>query len=87
MGPKIELSLRESIPAAKVRQMYVSIDHGPVQFRAQNARFWLPQGVTSPCGDSVVWILWKGGSHNFDWVRFENRIQSWAQKAAQKGGR
>jgi hypothetical protein len=57
MGPKIELSLRESILAAKVRQMHVSIDYGPVQFRAQNGRFWLPQGVASPCGDSVAWIL------------------------------
>jgi VWFA-related protein len=43
----LELSLMESIPAAKVRQMYVSIDYGPVQFRTQNVRFWLSQDVTT----------------------------------------
>ena len=43
----LELSLMESIPAAKVLQMYASIDYGPVQFRTQNVRFWLPQDVTT----------------------------------------
>jgi len=43
----LELSLMESIPAAKVLQMYASIDYGPVQFRTQNVRFWLPLEVTT----------------------------------------
>jgi VWFA-related protein len=43
----LELSLMEGIAAAKLQRMYASIDYGPVQFRTQNVKFWLPQGVTS----------------------------------------
>jgi VWFA-related protein len=43
----LELSLMEGIGAAKLRRMYASIDYGPVQFRTQNVKFWLPQDVTS----------------------------------------
>ena len=39
----LETSLMEAVPAANVRQMYLSIDYAPVQFRTQNARVWLPQ--------------------------------------------
>ena len=43
----LELSLMQSISAAHVRKMYVSIDYGPVQFRTRNVKFWLPMDVTS----------------------------------------
>jgi VWFA-related protein len=39
----LETSLMEAIPAANVRQMYLSVDYAPVQFRTQNTRVWLPQ--------------------------------------------
>jgi VWFA-related protein len=38
----LETSLMEAIPAANVRQMYLSVDYAPVQFRTQNTRVWLP---------------------------------------------
>ncbi|MGB7026759.1 MAG: VWA domain-containing protein [Candidatus Acidiferrum sp.] len=41
----LETSLMEAIPAANVRQMYLSIDYAPVQFRTENVRVWLPQAV------------------------------------------
>jgi VWFA-related protein len=41
----LETSLMEAVPAANVRQMYLSIDYAPVQFRTENARFWLPQAA------------------------------------------
>ena len=41
----LETSLMEAVPAANVRQMYLSIDYAPVQFRTQNVRVWLPQAV------------------------------------------
>jgi len=39
----LETSLMEAIPAANVRQMYLSVDYAPVQFRTRNTRVWLPQ--------------------------------------------
>jgi VWFA-related protein len=39
----LETSLMEAVPAANVRQMYLSIDYAPVQFRTENTRVWLPQ--------------------------------------------
>jgi VWFA-related protein len=41
----LETSLMEAVPAANVRQMYLSIDYAPVQFHAQNVRAWLPQAA------------------------------------------
>ncbi|MGC0772943.1 MAG: VWA domain-containing protein [Candidatus Acidiferrum sp.] len=41
----LETSLMEAIPAANVRQMYLSIDYAPVQFRTENVRVWLPEAV------------------------------------------
>ena len=41
----LETSLMEAIPAANVRQMYLSVDYAPVQFRTQNTRVWLPQAA------------------------------------------
>jgi VWFA-related protein len=41
----LETSLMEGIPATNVRQMFLSIDYSPVQFRTQNVRVWLPQAV------------------------------------------
>lgn len=41
----LETSLMEPVLAADVRQMYLSIDYAPVQFRTQNERIWLPQSV------------------------------------------
>jgi len=41
----LETSLMEAIPAANVRQMYLSIDYAPVQFRTLNERVWLPQAA------------------------------------------
>jgi VWFA-related protein len=41
----LETSLMEAIPAANVRQIYLSVDYAPVQFRTQNTRVWLPQDV------------------------------------------
>lgn len=41
----LETGLMEAIPAANVRQKYLSIDYAPVQFRTQNVRVWLPQAV------------------------------------------
>jgi VWFA-related protein len=41
----LETSLMEAVPAANVRQMYLSIDYAPVQFRTQDVRVWLPQAV------------------------------------------
>jgi VWFA-related protein len=41
----METSVMESIPAANVLHMYLSIDYGPVQFRTQNSRLWLPKAV------------------------------------------
>jgi VWFA-related protein len=43
----LETSLMKAIPAANVRQMYLSIDYAPVQFRTENARVWLPQAVAA----------------------------------------
>jgi len=39
----LETSLMEAVPAANVRQMYLSIDYAPVQFRTENVRVWLPK--------------------------------------------
>jgi hypothetical protein len=41
----LEMSVMEPLPAAKVQHMYLSIDYGPVQFRTQNSRLWLPKAV------------------------------------------
>jgi VWFA-related protein len=41
----LETSLMEAVPTANVRQMYLSIDYAPVQFRTQDVRVWLPQAV------------------------------------------
>lgn len=41
----LETSLMEAIPAANVRQMYLSVDYAPVQFHTQNTRVWLPQAA------------------------------------------
>lgn len=41
----LETSLMEAIPAAHVKQLYLSIDYAPVQFRTRNVRVWLPQTV------------------------------------------
>jgi VWFA-related protein len=41
----METSVMDSIPAANVRRMYLSIDYAPVQFRTQDVRVWLPQAV------------------------------------------
>jgi len=41
----LETSLMEGIPAANVRQIYLSIDYSAIQFRTQNVRVWLPQAV------------------------------------------
>lgn len=41
----LETSLMEAVTNANVRQMYLSIDYAPVQFRTQNVRIWLPQSV------------------------------------------
>ena len=35
----------EAVTNANVRQMYLSIEYAPVQFRTQNVRIWLPQSV------------------------------------------
>jgi hypothetical protein len=35
----------EGIPAAHVKELYLSIDYAPVQFRTRNVRVWLPQTV------------------------------------------
>ncbi|MGC1417019.1 MAG: VWA domain-containing protein [Candidatus Acidiferrum sp.] len=43
----LETSLMKAIPAANVRQMYLSIDYAPVQFRTENVRVWLPQAVAA----------------------------------------
>lgn len=43
----LETSLMEAIPAANVRQMYLTIDYAPVQFRTENVRVWLPQAVAA----------------------------------------
>jgi len=43
----LETSLMEAIPAANVRQMYLSIDYAPVQFRTENVRVWLPQAAAA----------------------------------------
>ncbi len=43
----LETSLMEAIPAASVRQMYLSIDYAPVQFRTENVRVWLPQAAAA----------------------------------------
>jgi VWFA-related protein len=43
----LETSLMEAVPAANVRQMYLSIDYAPVQFRVENARVWLPQAANA----------------------------------------
>ena len=41
----LESSLMEAVTNANVRQMYLSIEYAPVQFRTQNVRIWLPQSV------------------------------------------
>jgi VWFA-related protein len=41
----LEASLMEAIPAANVRQMYLSVDYAPIQFRAQNTKVWLPRAA------------------------------------------
>ena len=43
----LETSLMQAIPAANVRQMYLSIDYAPVQFRTENVRVWLPRAVAA----------------------------------------
>jgi hypothetical protein len=44
---RLETSLMEAVPAANVRQMYLSIDYAPVQFPTENARVWLPQSANA----------------------------------------
>ena len=41
----LETSLMEAIPAANVRQMYLTVDYAPVPFRTLNAKVWLPQAA------------------------------------------
>jgi len=41
----LETSLMQAIPAANVRQMYLTVDYAPVQFRTQITRVWLPQAA------------------------------------------
>ena len=42
---RLETALVESIPEVNVRNSWLSIDYGPVQFRSQDVRLWLPQTV------------------------------------------
>jgi hypothetical protein len=46
---RMETSLMEEIPEAKVRHWYLSIDYAPVQFRSRDVRIWLPQTVDTYC--------------------------------------
>jgi hypothetical protein len=41
----LETALADSIPQARVRNSWFSIDYGLVQFHSQNVRSWLPQTV------------------------------------------
>jgi hypothetical protein len=42
---RLETALAEGVPAVHVRNSWLSIDYGPVQFHSRNIRFWLPQTV------------------------------------------
>jgi len=46
---RLDLSLTEEIPKARVRHWYLSIDYAPVQFRTQNIRMLLPRTVDVFC--------------------------------------
>ena len=39
----METAMMEGIPEVRVRNSWLSIDYGPVQFRSRNVRLWLPQ--------------------------------------------
>jgi VWFA-related protein len=41
----LETSLMEAMPAANVRQMYLTVDYAPVPFRTLNTKVWLPQAA------------------------------------------
>jgi hypothetical protein len=41
----LETALMEPMPEIRVRNAWLAIDYGPVQFHSQNVRFWLPQTV------------------------------------------
>jgi hypothetical protein len=41
----VETALVEPLHEIRVRNAWLSIDYGPVQFHSQNVRFWLPQTV------------------------------------------
>lgn len=41
----LETSLMEAMPAANVRQMYLTVDYAPVPFRTLNTTVWLPQAA------------------------------------------
>ena len=41
----LETTLMEAMPAANVRQMYLTVDYAPVPFRTLNTKMWLPQSA------------------------------------------
>jgi hypothetical protein len=43
----METGLMEGVPAARVRNSYLSIDYAPVQFQAHPVKIWLPKLVDS----------------------------------------
>ena len=41
----METAMMEAIPEVRVRNSWLSIDYGPVQFHSRNVRLWLPQSA------------------------------------------
>ncbi|MFZ0640421.1 MAG: hypothetical protein WA020_03180 [Candidatus Acidiferrales bacterium] len=74
----LESGILEPIPSRGMRNWWISIDYGPVQFPRQNARMWLPQTVDAYAEfDTVRTIIY----HTFaDFMMFSVHTRQEVQK-------